>query len=323
MQISSRDGPANQNRPGPVYDTAMRRMFESDPSAACKLLGIPVAEPPAVLSTSFPSATMVPDLVLELIPGRLVHVEYAREASRGLVARMLIYRGLIMREQPGAHLSQHIIVLGDGLITGHDDLQNNGFALVLGLIYVRDLDPDELLENSTLATLAVLARGDPDVRADSLMQAVNVIEDQGGERAGELLEFAGRMAMIRLDSDIVSKILDEAGQQDEFAQLLLGIPKVRARAEALVAADLEAAWIEAHGKGRSEARSEARRQGREEGRREERDQFLTAMLQERFGQQPDLAATAQRLAGWPDPRQAVHTINTAETLADLPAEPSA
>ena len=117
--------------------------------------------------------------------------------------------------------------------------------------------------------------------------------------------------MIRLDGDRVQKILDEVGAQDEFAQLLLGIPRFRARAEALVVADVEAAWTKAHTEGRTE------------GRTEERTELLTVMLQDQFGSQPGLATTARRLAHWPDPSQAVHAINSASILDEIPAEPPA
>jgi hypothetical protein len=121
-----------------------------------------------------------------------------RRAQPGLVARMLIYRGLIMREHPGAVISQYVIVLGEGRVRGHQDLAGQGFALDLGLVYLRDRDPEGLLTDLTLAPLAVLGRGGPARRAAVFAQALRLIREHGGSRTPELLEFALVMATIRL-----------------------------------------------------------------------------------------------------------------------------
>lgn len=50
---------------------------------------------------------------------------------------------------------------------------------------------------------------------------------------------------------------------------------------------------------------------------ERSSQLLTALLLDRFGEQPEIAAVTERLVHWPDPAAAVHAITRAESLAEL------
>jgi hypothetical protein len=94
-----------------VYDAILKATFEGDLPGACRLLRVPVNGEPEALSAEFTLTAMSVDLLARVGPGRLLHIEYARRASRDLVARMLIYRGLIMQQHPKHHVSQHILVV--------------------------------------------------------------------------------------------------------------------------------------------------------------------------------------------------------------------
>ena len=48
--------------------------------------------------------------------------------------------------------------------------------------------------------------------------------------------------------------------------------------------------------------------------------LLTALLRDRFGDQPEIAEITERLVHWPDPADAVHAITRAQSLAALLAE---
>jgi hypothetical protein len=137
----------------------MRGLMEDDPVAACELLGVEVAGRPEVLPSVFSPGILTADLLLRVGPGRLAHVEYVRRASSDLAVRMLGYRWAVMREREGELLSQHVIVLGEGWVRGHDDLEQNGFRLDLNVIYLREVDPAGWLQNPSLAPLAALGRG--------------------------------------------------------------------------------------------------------------------------------------------------------------------
>jgi hypothetical protein len=315
-------GTRGSSQPGPVYDAALRRMVELDPAAICRLLGVEIGEPPRILSAELPTATLSADLVLRVAADHLVDVEYMRTTAPDLVARMLVYRGLIMRTYPGNQLTQYVLVLGGGgRIRGHDDLARYGFALDLIIIYVRELDPAMLLEEPSLAPLAVLGRGSADDRAKAFSTATRLIRRHGGPEAGELLEFASRLAIITLDRPIIEGIIKEAGMSLEAIEELFG---ETVYGNALRKRLREEGIEEGREEGRAAGREEGRAAGREEGLTQARVEFLTALLKERFGDDPVLTAVANRLASWPDAATAVHAIGIAATLDALTAtDPSA
>jgi len=287
--------PVDPGRPGPVYDTALRRLVEGDLPGTCELLGVPVDAPPRVLNGTLPTATLSADLLLQVGPDRLVHVEYMRTATRDLVARMLIYRGLIMRRYPRARLTQHVIVLGDGTVRGHRDREHSGFELDLDLLYLRDLDPAVLLARPSLAPLAVLGRGDVPARAGAFAAALRLIRAQGGDRADELLEFAAVLGTIRLDRPTMERIAKE-------------VP--------MTAESIAEFWRD------GEIGQILIQQGRQEGRQEGRAELLMTLLRASFGDQPDLPEIAQRLAGWPSTEAAVRAITAATRPQDIPQAPA-
>ena len=58
--------------------------------------------------------------------------------------------------------------------------------------------------------------------------------------------------------------------------------------------------------------------GRAEGVNEGREELLTALLVERFGEQADVKEAAHRFATWSNAAAAVHAISTATAFDDLP-----
>jgi hypothetical protein len=284
------DETAGGSRPGPVYDAALKAMFEADLLGACRLLGVPVTGELQALSGEFTLTTQAVDLLARIGPGRLMHVEYARRASTDLVARMLVYRGLLMQEHPKHHISQHIVVLGEGTVSGHDDYAGNDFAVSLGLLYLRSADPDRFVKDASFAPLAMLRRGDPTELERVASRVVEVVRSRGGERVGQLLEFTTVLAVIASDPAVVEKIIEETEMTVESV----------------------AEFYRDTGFGRR-----LRDEGREEGREEERESLLAALLADRFGEHPALPALARRLARLSDGAAAVHAITTAATLEDL------
>jgi hypothetical protein len=311
MDVASRGGDSRSAvQPGPVYDTALRRLAELDPAALCRsLLGIEVTEQPRILSAQLPAATLSADLLLQLDSGALVHMEYMRATTTELVARMLIYRGLIMRAYPGFRLVQGVLVLGAGRVAGFDDLAGSGFALDLRVVYMRTMDPGRFLGVPSLAPLAVLGRGSVRERAGVFAAAVRVIREQGGSRVQELMQFADRLATITLDRSTIEAIVKEAGMSLESLE---SIERDFGPTEYV-----RGLRREAHSEGRSEGRDEGRNEGRNEGREQARVELLTALLRERFGDRADVSALARRLAGWPEVATAVHAVSAASSLDDL------
>jgi hypothetical protein len=70
-----------------VYDAAVRRLVELDPVAICRLLGVPVAHRPRILSAELPTGTLSADLVLRVGADQLMHVECMRDTSSDHLGR--------------------------------------------------------------------------------------------------------------------------------------------------------------------------------------------------------------------------------------------
>lgn len=277
-------------RPGPVFDRAMRRVAEGDLTAFCRWLEVDLTGPAQILSGSFPAATLHADLLVQVSPDRLMHVEYMRSPPADLAVRMIGYRASIMRSHPGMQVSQHAIVLGEGRVRSADDPEN-GFTLGLHTIYLRDCDPLPLLSVPGLAPLAVLARGDRSIRARSLVAAVSVIQAQteAGPQQAQLLEAAAVLATIRLDGHTIDQIRRESG---------LSVESI---------ADFYS---------ETEVGRELVNRGIEQGL-ERSGQMLATLLRDRFGDRPEIPEIVGRLARWPDPASAVHAVTRARSLSDL------
>jgi hypothetical protein len=288
-------------RIGPVYDTALRHLMETDMNAACRLLHVPVTGKPKLLSAALSTTKLEADLVVRTAPSRLMHVEYMRDSSSDLVARMLIYRGFIRRKYPGEWLGQHVIVLGDGWVKGYDD-PTQGFTLDLHVMYLRQMDPEVFLAEPALAALAVLSRGDAQARAQAYAASLRAIQDAGGPHRAERLELAAMLAPIRLDLDTIERVTEEAGMSiEELAEFYS-----------------EAKFAQRQ---RQQARDEGREEGRDEGLDQGRVETLAALLHDRFGEHPDLLTAARNLAGWPDKSAAIRVITGASTVEDLLGPP--
>jgi hypothetical protein len=280
------DGDAT--RPGPVFDRAMRRVAEGDLEAFCRWLRVDLEGPAQILSGSFPAATLHADLLVRVSRRRLMHVEYMRSPSPDLAVRMIGYRSQIMRYHPDMRVSQHAIVLGEGKVRSADD-PDNGFTLGLRTIYLRDCDPALFLDIPGLAPLAVLAQGSRESRAYALARAVNLIQTRSGPLQAQLLEAAAVLATIRLDGPTIDVIRRESGMSVESI------------------ADFYS---------ETEVGRELLNRGLEQGL-ERSGQLLSALLRDRFGEQPEITEITARLIHWPDPASAIHAVTRAETLAEL------
>jgi hypothetical protein len=204
---------------------------------------------------------------------------------------MLLYRGLIMQQFPKHHVSQHIVVLGEGTVSGYDDYQANDFAVKLQVLYLRDADPDTFLGDVNFAPLAMLRRAGPAESVKVAARVIDVVRERGGERLEQLLEFIAVLAVIASDPAVVEKIIEETEMTVESIAEFYRETRVGQRLQA-------------------------------EGREKERESLLMALLAERFGPGPELAALAHRLARVPDGATAVHLIATATSLDELQqAEP--
>jgi predicted transposase YdaD len=284
-----------------LYDSAMRRLVESHLSRVAAWLDPALAnvadEQFVRRSTAFTVPVLHADLLAEAGPDRLLHVEYETEPRASLAGRMFRYRARIMDQFPDRHLSQYVIVLGDGTVRGHDDLRANGFAVQLHVVYLRDQDPAHFLSDAVLAPLAVLARGSPKERAANLSRAFRVISTHHELDSSTLVQIAESLAAIRLPLDTIDQIRKET--------MMTLQPFVDFYRDTDVGHELQAIGEQ---RGRAE--------GKAEGRTEGRIRMLLALLRTRFGDEPRCQEAAARLAEHADD-EAVMAITSATELEDL------
>jgi hypothetical protein len=278
-------------QPGPIYDRAMRSLVQSDPPTVCRLLGLPelsVQVQPSVLSNT----SLTADLILRLGPQRLANIEYVTTVRPGLVTQLLGYRFAIMRDYPDHELTQHVIVLGDGTVRGHDELTRWHFVLELHVLYLRHLEAAAFLKDPRTAPLAVLARGSTAERAHALEAALRVIDESNVDHSGLLYNAAGALAAIRLDTDMIGKIVREATMSAKTAEEIFQMFRDVGWADPFI------------------------RQGRQEGLRQGRQQILARLIEKRFGPHAHTESLAERLSAWPE-SYAFDLVTESPTFEDL------
>jgi len=299
--------PAEEPKPeiDQLYDAAMRRWAEHNLPTVVRWLDPSLTDLSANAFKQQAATFAVPSVSADLLTAagrkRLLHVEYETCPRKSLITRMFNYRARLMVLYPNLHLTQHVIVLGNGRVHGHDDVRN-GFILDLRVIYLRERDPAEFLTDPVLAPLAVLARGRRTTREKSLGAALRLIRDSNHPHAGELIQAAETLALIRCDPSTIARVRKENGMSIQ--------PMVDHYRNTEVGHHLQRL---------------GREEGREEGEELGRRKMLLALLQSRFGHQRDASAVMERLAGWTGPA-AVEAILAAPTLESLltadPPEPT-
>jgi hypothetical protein len=209
---------------------------------------------------------------------------------------MFEYRARIMMHHPDAQFTQYVIVLGDGVVKGHDDLERFGFTLDLRVIYLRERDPEEFLSSPELAPLAVLARGSRAVREQSLASAFRLLKNSSHPRVIDLRLSAELLAGIRLDGPTIDRIARECEMDISDIRPMVEYYRNTNWAQELL----------------RESEAEVRQQGLERGR----ERMLVALLRTRFGDDAHVQEAARHLAPW-DEGAAIAAITEAVDLPSL------
>ena len=256
-----------------AYDTAMKLWADECLMEMAKWLDPSVAALPRSafrkLPTVFAAPLVTADLLVAAGHRRLLHVEYESRPRDDLVRRMYDYRGRMMREFPGYRLTQHIVVLGTGVVRGYDDLDRFGFALDVRLVYLRDHDPAEFLADPIWAPFAALARGTRVEREQSLGAAIRLISNSEHPQRRVLLQVAEALARIRLPPLVIERIERESGMNIQPLVNMYLTTEVGHRIEDI-----------------------GREKGLEQGREQGREEMLLALLRSRFGDGSELGAAA-------------------------------
>lgn len=277
-------------QPGPIFDTSMRGVMAGALLSACAALDVPIGPGTRTIDGAFPTTTLATDLLLADGETHVVHIEYESRPRPVIIARMLIYRGMIMRDHPRCQVDQYVIVLGDTRVT---KVRGWPWSLPFRVIYLRELNAERFLTEPALAPLAVLAKGTPDQRRAAFTRALELIRSRGGDRVKELVDQASALATIRLDRPTINQIIEEAGMTVESI--------VEFYRETVIGQALKDA---------------GRQEGREEGREEGLEAAMSALLTARFGDDVRIPSVASRLAGLA-PDEAVREITQVTSLDEL------
>jgi hypothetical protein len=266
---------------GPIYDNALRLLTTTDLVAVCRWLGI-AADPESLrLSEALPAATLHADLITQVGPHHLAHVEFVRSAKPDLANRMLEYRARIMKREPSQTVTQHIVVLAEGTVA-RQLTDGEQLTMDINVIYVREQDPTSFLSDPALAPLAVLARVDGRCTRQTLLRdalaVIAAVPDP--HHRHDLTQTAAVLAGIHLDAVTIETITQEADMPISLEGTIAG-RSIAATAEARGAAET-----------------------------------LAALLRRTFGDDPRIDDVAGRLARLPR-EQALDAALTATTLSDL------
>jgi hypothetical protein len=322
--------PFGRQRPGPVYDGAIRAVLEGSPKATCHLLGIPITTDdgaPVVLSASFsyPVGSLNADLVMRVGPDRLVHVEYERRLSANeMVARMVGYRGVIQRRHQGEVLTQYLVVLRGGRVRGFIDPVLSWFWRRLGVIFLRDLDPEVLFSIPDLVPLAVLARGTPE---ELLLRSLAMIRKRGDGRGGELHASAITLAELKLSKDAITRVLEEVEMtpEEHVGNLLWQTKRAERWKEKVTEQLKEQVTQQVTEELKEQVTQQVTQQLKEQVKQEflaealqkGREQLLISVIEDRFGPHSEASEVAHRLLARSGDAGAVQVITGAADFGDV------
>jgi hypothetical protein len=280
-------------RRGPVIDRAVKLLAQENTVAFCDWLKVDAESPPVAIGGEFAAETKLVELLAEIGPDRLLHAEYVRKIEADLSARMTYYRARIMIKHPGKSITQCAVILGSGRVRSCDDSEN-GFALGLREIYVREYDPAVFLSHPDLCAFAVLARGSRSKRARCLQKVFLIAEDQPERKRNIIIDVALELAPITLPTSMINRI------QKEQRMTLQSVVDFYRKTDV--------------GK---EISHIAHDEGHEEGLEEGRAETLSAMIRRRFGANPDIDGLASFLAQTSDTGTSIQLIDEATSLKQL------
>jgi len=93
------------------YDTRLKLIFQEAMPGLLRLLGLPAVV--EYLTVEFPKRTKVlPDLVVRLVDGRILHIEWQSKNDARIVRRCLEYWQVIADLWPDVEIVQVVVYLG-------------------------------------------------------------------------------------------------------------------------------------------------------------------------------------------------------------------
>lgn len=140
-------------------DVLLKSIFLA--SANCLVPAIVGSRPVEQLNVAFPDIQQrLPDLVMRLEDGRILHVELQSDNDPEMPLRMLDYRLFLMRRFPGLPVVQIVLYFGRMRLNMSSELSDEGLEFRFRLIDIREFPASRFLESPEPAgrILAILCQ---------------------------------------------------------------------------------------------------------------------------------------------------------------------
>ncbi|MGE3536130.1 MAG: Rpn family recombination-promoting nuclease/putative transposase [Candidatus Tectimicrobiota bacterium] len=253
------------------YDTTLKTLFQAPPPRLLQLLIGSQAR--TMLTVEYPTVqTRRPDLVVQLLDGRLYHLELQSTNDTAMPWRMLEYFSLLCQHY-GQAPQQQVLYVGAGALTMTGRLAYPTLAFHYEVIDIRTLDGSVLLDSPVLEDnlLALLCQQPPpSVVVRRLLSRIAALPGSARDKALAALVI---LAGLRRLHPLV---------REEIRQMPITID-IRENPF------LREIFEEGLQEGRQEGLQEGRQEGLQEGRRAEAVALLCRQLEHRFGPLPSAA----------------------------------
>jgi predicted transposase YdaD len=256
------------------YDVRLKAIFQEAMPGLLRLLGLPAAV--EYLTVEFPTRNKsLPDLVVRLVDGSILHIELQSKNDSQIVFRCLEYWLAIARQWPGARIHQVMIYLGNDPLTMQSSLDREELWYRFTTLNLQDIPASVFLDSGSDGekTLAILCQTDDPVR--TISQILGAWKHLPPKDLRERLESLTVLSQLKKRDTIVKEVVATMPIEIDITENAF-YKDALARGEAK-----GRALGEARGVALGEARGEARGQAKGEAK------LLSRILERRFGQLPE------------------------------------
>jgi len=143
------------------YDVRLKSILHRAMPQLFRLLGLPPAA--EYLLAELPlRQKILPDLLVRLVDGRILHIELQSRNDPRMIWRCLEYWQVISEQWPDAEIVQVVIYLGDGPMTMVSSIARGRTQYAFDIHSLKDIDANAFLDSDSAAErmLAVLCHTD-------------------------------------------------------------------------------------------------------------------------------------------------------------------
>jgi predicted transposase YdaD len=165
------------------YDVILKDIFKDVPKAFLKILT--GYETGKFIDVQFPDIQLrLPDLVIEVQDGNLVHIEIQAKNENNMMGRMYLYSGFMYNQHKKLPI-QIVLYVGNEPLNMQNHMEGEGVKYSYKLIDIREIDCRLLLESDSPEdiVLAILCKtGDVDTTIKTILDKLSLLPQK--EREG-------------------------------------------------------------------------------------------------------------------------------------------